>query len=184
MKTIDKYLFQAMDNYPYCLEETMESLEYALSYDDKNTMALCLYARMQAEQLLNYEEAKNYFQQALSININAIEIYSHYIQTLLLNEDYEEAERLIDFSLTVKGINKVEILTLKIQLLEIKKEFKLAKKLLKEVRLEIVNADFDTFLEQTKVRLNAKLNILKPKTDKVKDKKKKTKKTKKKKSSK
>lgn len=178
MKTIDKYLFQAMDNYPYCLEETMESLEYALSYDDKNTMALCLYARMQAEQLLNYEEAKNYFQQALSININAIEIYSHYIQTLLLNEDYEEAERLIDFALTVKGINKVEILTLKIQLLEIKKEFKLAKKLLKEVRLEIVNADFDIFLEQTKVRLNAKLNILKPKTEKVKDKKKKTKKKK------
>jgi tetratricopeptide (TPR) repeat protein len=178
MKSIDKYLFQAMDNYPYSLEETIESLDYALSYDDKNTMALCLYARMQAEQLLNYEEAKNYFQQALGININAIEIYPYYIQTLLLNEDYEEAEKLIDFALTLKGINKAGILTQKIQLLEIKKEFKLAKKLLKEVQLQVINSDFNHFLEQTKSRIDAKLKILKPKNDKSKNKKKKSKKKK------
>lgn len=178
MKTIDKYLFQALDNYPYCLEETIESLDYALSYDDKNTMALCLYARIQTEQLSNYEEAKNYFQQALAININAIEIYSYYIQTLLLNEDFEEAEKLIDFALTVKGINKVGILTQKIQLLEVNKKFKKAKKLLKEVRLQVMNADFDLFIEQTQTRLDAKLKLLKPKTSNVKNKKKKSKKKK------
>jgi uncharacterized protein YfaS (alpha-2-macroglobulin family) len=49
MKTIDKYLFQALDNYPYSLQETVESLDYALSYDEKNTTALCLYARIEAE---------------------------------------------------------------------------------------------------------------------------------------
>jgi len=184
MKTIDKYLFQAMDNYPYCLEETIESLDYALSYDDKNTMALCLYARIQAEQLLNYEEAKNYFQQALSVNINAIEIYPHYVQTLLWNEDLEEAEKLIDFALTVKGINKAEILTQKVQLLEIKNEFKQAKKFLKEVRLHVVNSDFDPFLEQTKSRLEAKLKILKPKSVTSKKKKNKKKESKKKKGNK
>ena len=178
MKTIDKYLFQAMDNYPYCLEETIESLDYALSYDDNHTMALCLYARMQAEQLLNYEEAKNYFQQALSSNINAIEVYSYYIETLILNEDYQEAEKLIDFALTVKGINRVGILTQKIQWLEINKKFKKAKKLLKEVRLQVMNADFDLFIEQTQMRLDAKLKLLKPKTAIVKNKKKKSKKKK------
>ena len=178
MKTIDKYLFQAMDNYPYCLEETIESLDYALSYDDKNTMALCLYARIQAEQLSNYEEAKNYFQQALAININAVEIYSHYIQTLILNEDFEEAEKLINFALTIKGVNKVGILTQKIQLLEIKKAFKLAKKLIKEVRLQVVNSDFDHFLEQSKTRIDAKLKLIKPKSDKLKNKKKNSKKKK------
>ena len=56
MKNIDKYLFQALDNYPYSLEETIESLDYALSYDSKNTTALCLYGRIQTEQLQNYEE--------------------------------------------------------------------------------------------------------------------------------
>lgn len=174
MKTIDKYLFQAMDNYPYWLEGTIESLDYALSYDDKNTMALCLYARMQAEQLFNYEEAKNYYQEALGININAIEIYPYYIKTLLFNEDYEEAEKLIDFALTIKGINKVEILTQKIQLFEIKKEFKLVKQLLKEVRLLVINSDFNSFLEETKTRVEAKIKILKSKNAKVKSKSKKS----------
>lgn len=40
--TTDKYIFQALDAYPYNLEETVESLNYALSYDDKNAVALCL----------------------------------------------------------------------------------------------------------------------------------------------
>jgi tetratricopeptide (TPR) repeat protein len=180
MKSIDKYLFQAMDNYPYWLEGTIESLDYALSYDDKNTMALCLYARMQAEQLFNYEEAKNYFQQALSININAIEVYPYFIQTLLCNEDFEEAEKLINFALTVKGINKVEILIKKIELLELKKEYKLVKKTLKQVRLLAVNSNFDSYFDETKSRIDAKLKLLKPKNKKPKNKKK----TKKKKSSK
>lgn len=181
MKSIDKYLFQAMDSYPYWLEGTIESLDYALSYDDKNTMALCLYGRMLAEQLLNYEEAKNYFQQAISININAIEVYPYYIQTLLLNEDYVEAEKLINFALSVKGINKMEILSKKIQLLEIQQEFTIVKKLLKEMKLMALNTDFNSFIEDTKTRIKLKLKILKPKVVKSK---KKISKTKKKKSKK
>lgn len=173
MKSIDKYLFQAMDNYPFWLEGTIESLDYALSYDDKNTMALCLYARIQAEQLLNYEEAINYYQQALGININAIEVYPFYIQALLLNEDLDEASKLIDFALTIKGINKVEILSKKIQLLETKKEYKLAKSILKEMKIMVVNSDFNSFIDETKSRLDAKLKILKPSKNKKREAKKK-----------
>ena len=87
MKTIDKYLFQAIDNYPYWLEGTIESLDYALSYNDKNPMTLCLYGRIQAEQLQDFEEAKRYFQEALAIDIQAVAVYPFYIDTLLLNED-------------------------------------------------------------------------------------------------
>lgn len=178
MKSIDKYLFQAMDSYPYCLEETIESLEYALSYDNKNTMALCLYARLQAEQLFNYEEAKKYFQEALGINIYAIAIYPYYIQTLLSNEDLEEAIKLIDFALTIKGINKVEILMKKIQFYEIKREFKEVKKVLKEMKLSILNNDYHYFLEEIEKRIKDKTEILKPKKDKKVKEKKKTKKKK------
>ncbi|WP_278022042.1 hypothetical protein [Flavobacterium ginsengisoli] len=119
MKTIDKYLFQALDNYPYSLEETIESLDYAFSYDSKNTMVLCLYGRIQAEQLMNYEEAKSYFQEALAINIHALEVYPYYLQTLIVNGDYEEAQKLIDFALTIKGINKAMIFVKKAVLLEV-----------------------------------------------------------------
>lgn len=164
MKTVDKYIFEALDNYPYSLVETIESLDYALSYDDKNTMALCLYGRVQADQLFKYEEAKEYFQQAISININAIEVYSYYINTLVLNEDYVEATKLIDFALTIKGINKVEILLKKVMLLESQKKIKQALKALKKARLVTLSNEYDFFIEETEKRLKKKVN---KKSDKV-----------------
>jgi tetratricopeptide (TPR) repeat protein len=164
MKAIDKYIFEALDNYPYSLVETIESLDYALSYDNRNTMALCLYGRVQADQLFKYEEAKEYFQQAISININALEVYSHYIYTLVLNEDYEEATKLVDFALTIKGINKVEILLKKVMLLESQKYFKKALKTLKEVRLATLSNEYDYLIDETEKRLNKKVN---KKSDKV-----------------
>jgi tetratricopeptide (TPR) repeat protein len=170
MKTVDKYIFEALDNYPYSLVETIESLDYALSYDDKNTMALCLYGRVQADQLLKYEEAKEYFQQAISININAIEVYSYYINTLILNEDYAEATKLIDFALTIKGINKVEILLKKVMLLESRKDFKKALKALKEARLETLSNEYDYLMEETEKRLHKKTNKKSKKTGSKKEK--------------
>jgi tetratricopeptide (TPR) repeat protein len=158
MKTVDKYLFQALDNYPYSLEETIESLDYALSYDDKNTMALCLYGQVFTDQLLKYEEAKEYFQKALSINIHALEVYPFYIHTLILNEDYEEATKLIDFALTIKGINKIEILLKKIMLFESQQEFKKALKVIKKVKFITVNTSYDYTIEETEKRLNKKCN--------------------------
>ena len=162
MKNIDKYLFQALDNYPYSLEETVESLDYALSYDAKNTTALCLYARIEAEQLQNYEAAKSYFQEALAITIDAVAVYPYYLETLLLNEDYEEASKLIDFALTIKGINKKAILMKKVQLLERQQEIKAALQLMKEVKL--FSFDSETYeVEQLETRLKAKKELLQPK---------------------
>lgn len=158
MKTLDKHLFHAMDNYPYSLVETIESLEYALSSNDKNTMALCLLGRIYAEQLLDYETAKEYFSEAISYNIHALEVYPFYVQTLIKNEDFDEANRLIDFSLTLKGIQKLEVLSLKVTLLEVQKEFKQAKKLLKEMRLLVTDSHYDNYLEDAQKRIKFKMN--------------------------
>jgi tetratricopeptide (TPR) repeat protein len=157
MKTVDKYLFQALDNYPYNLEEVVESLDYALSYNNKNTMALSLYGRVYAEQLEDYEQAKLYFQEALTIDVFAKEVYAHYIQTLILNEDYEEAILLIDFALTIKGINKVAILIKKITLFERMEKFKKGLKLLKDVKLSILSSEYNYLIEETEKRLRQKI---------------------------
>lgn len=155
MKNIDKYLFQALDNYPYSLEETIESLDYAMSYDSKNTTALCLYGRIQTEQLQNYEASKTFFQEALAINIDAVAVYPYYLETLLLNEDYEEASKLIDFALTIKGIDKMAILLKRVQLLERQHKIKAAIKVLKEVRLaSFANDSFE--IDEVTKRLKAK----------------------------
>ncbi|SCY54785.1 hypothetical protein SAMN02927916_2506 [Flavobacterium anhuiense] len=166
MKTTDKYLFQALDNYPFWLEGTIESLDYAFSYDDKNTMVLCLYGRIQAEQLMNYEEAKSYFQQALAINIHALEVYPYYLKTLILNEDYEEAQKLIDFALTVKGINKSEIYINKAILLEVQYKFKDALKEIKQAKLYSIQNDYDSGISEVEKRIKGKIDLLKKKEEK------------------
>ncbi|GAA3743709.1 hypothetical protein GCM10022422_29710 [Flavobacterium ginsengisoli] len=174
MKTIDKYLFQALDNYPYSLEETIESLDYAFSYDSKNTMVLCLYGRIQAEQLMNYEEAKSYFQEALAINIHALEVYPYYLQTLIVNGDYEEAQKLIDFALTIKGINKAMIFVKKAVLLEVQHKFKDALKEIKQAKLYSIQHDYDSGISEVEKRIKDKIDLLEKK--KPKEKKKKSKK--------
>ncbi|SHL22190.1 hypothetical protein [Flavobacterium chilense] len=166
MKTTDKYLFQALDNYPFWLEGTIESLDYAFSYDDKNTMVLCLYGRIQAEQLMNYEEAKSYFQQALSINIHALEVYPYYLKTLILNEDYKEAQKLIDFALTVKGINKSEIYIKKAILLEAQNEFKKALKEIKNAKLHSLQFNYESDISDVEKRIEGKIDLLKKKKKK------------------
>jgi len=163
MKTIDKYLFQALDNYPYSLEETIESLDYAFSYDAKNTMVLCLYGRIQVEQLWNYEEAKSYFQEALAINIHALEVYPYYIQTLILNEDYEEAQKLIDFALTIKGINKSEIYVKKAILFEAQLRFKDAMTAIKNAKLYTLQFGFESDITEVEKRIKSKIDLLKNK---------------------
>ncbi|MFQ6602778.1 hypothetical protein [Flavobacterium sp. C3NV] len=175
MKAIDKYLFQALDNYPYSLEETIESLDYAFSYDAKNTMVLCLYGRIQVEQLWNYEEAKSYFQEALAINIHALEVYPYYIQTLILNEDYEEAQKLIDFALTIKGINKSEIYVKKAILFEAQLRFKDALTAIKNAKLYTLQFAFESDIMEVEKRIKSKIDLLKNKKKSKKDLKKKSK---------
>lgn len=170
MKTIDKYVFQALDSYPYSLEETIESLDYAFSYDAKNTMVLCLYGRIQAEQLLNYEAAKNYFEEAFTINIHALEVYPHYIQTLILNEDYEEAQKLIDFALTIKGISKAEIFIKKAILFEAQHEFKKAKKEIRNAKLHSICYASESEINEVEKRIKNKMELVKKKSKKAKKK--------------
>ncbi|MGS2739217.1 hypothetical protein [Sinomicrobium sp. M5D2P17] len=177
MTSIHKYLLQAMDNYPYNLEDTLESLDFALSYDENNTMVLCLYGRMYAEQLQQYEEAKICFQKALSINVSAVEIYPYYIETLLSNEDFEEAERLIAFALTVKGIRKIDIKWREVLLYEMKMELETAFDLAKQLKLYTFDSGWNGTIRETVKRLKQKIKIVygeedSEKSDKVKGKKK------------
>ncbi|MFA7615880.1 MAG: hypothetical protein WCY16_04790 [Weeksellaceae bacterium] len=166
MRAIDKHLLNALDNYPYSLSDTIESLEYALSYDDKNTMAICLMGRIYAEQLLDYETAKEYFSEAISHNIHALEVYPYYIDTLILNEDFAEAEKLIDFALTVKGMDKVNILFKKAWLKEVLRDFKSVKKVLKEIKRLNCNTGNDSVLEEFNRRIDQKIGKKKRKKSK------------------
>lgn len=161
---VNNYVFKALENYPYDLEEVMEALNYALSYDDKNTMALTLMGKVYAEKLYKYEDAIIYFKAALAEDINAFEVYEPYINTLLWNEDFKEAEEFINFGLTVKGSDKAVLFLKKAILNEHLKEYKKALSFLKLAKENTYNADFMFTLNETKERIKEKI----PKKKKVK----------------
>ncbi|UOB17497.1 tetratricopeptide repeat protein [Abyssalbus ytuae] len=154
---INNYVFKALENYPYDLEEVMEALNYALSYDEKNTMALTLKGRVYAEKLYKYEEAISYYKQVLAENISAFEVYSPYINTLFWNEDYKEAEQFINFALTVKGSDKALLYLKKAILNEQLRKYKKALKLLKVAEEHTFNNEFISTINSERARIKGKI---------------------------
>lgn len=160
---LNNYVLKAIDAYPYELEEAVENLNYALSYESNNVYALYLMGRIQSEQLGNYEQAKHFYAEALAHNMDFQKVYPKYITVLLWNDDYEEAQKLIDYAFTVKGLNKGEIWLLQGQLFEKLQCYKKALKAFKQAKIHGYNEEFMHHIDSEKSRIK---NKLKPKTKK------------------
>ncbi|NRD18681.1 hypothetical protein HNV08_01375 [Winogradskyella eckloniae] len=170
---LNNYVLKAIDAYPYELEETVENLNYALSYEADNAYALYLMGRLQAEQFGDYEKAKQYYAEALANKLDFHKVYSKYILVLMWNEDYQEAQKLIDYALTVKGLNKGEVYLFQGQLYEIHQKYKKALKALKLSKKHVYNNNFTSFIDSEIKRIK---NKMKPKKTKKSENKKKKKK--------
>lgn len=170
---LNNYVLKAIDAYPYDLEETVENLNYALSYEAHNAYALYLTGRLQAEQFGDYEKAKQYYSEALANKMDFHKVYSHYILVLLWNEDYNEAQKLIDFAFTVKGLNKGSIHLHQGQLFECLQKFKKALKALKLAKKLSYNNSSISFIDSEIKRIQNKIKPKKTKKTKHKRKKKK-----------
>ncbi|WP_299883267.1 tetratricopeptide repeat protein [uncultured Lacinutrix sp.] len=170
---LNNYVLKAIDAYPYELEETVENLNYALSYESNNAYALYLMARLQAEQFGDYEKAKQYYAEALANKMDYQRVYPRYIQVLLDNDDFDEAQKLIDFALTVKGIDKGVIWKNQGQLFEITQDYKKAIKALKKAKQFGYNDGFISYINSEISRVKTKMKPNKKKTSKKKKKKKK-----------
>ncbi len=157
MDTHNMYLFKAMDSYSYSMEETMESLNYALSYDSNNAEALLLMAQVMAYQLRDYEGARQYFEAAMTQNMEMGKLYPDYIYTLILNEDYPEAQRLLDYATKVKGTDKAAMQWLQGQIFEGLFELKRAKKAYKEAIKQTRSNDLTSFVKREIERIDEKL---------------------------
>lgn len=166
---LNNYVLKAKDAYPYNLEETVENLNYALSYEANNAYALYLMGRLQAEQFGDFEKAKHYFAEALANKMDFQDLYSEYILVLIQNEDYEEAQKLIDFAFTVKGLGKGLIWQMQGYLFENIQTYKKAVKALKQAKIFGFNNNFRSFIDSEITRVKDKI---KPKKKKKSNKKK------------
>lgn len=155
-QAIDKYICKALDTYDYNLSEAVEAIDYALAYDKENPIALCLMGQIYTNNIKNYTLAKECFQRALAQDMQAVYIYPKYITVLLHNEDFEEAQKLIDFALTIKGIDKAELYLKNAQLLECKKEYNLALEKIEIAREYTYNNDFMNDIQCEEIRIQNK----------------------------
>jgi len=141
------YLFRALELYPYELAEATEALQFALSYDANNVQALCLMGKLHAEQLEDYEGAKEYFARAMASNLEMPGIYPDYILVMLKNEEHDEAQKLIDFAKTLKSTDKGNLFYLEGVLFEKRKVYKKALKAFENAKENGYNNDFISFID-------------------------------------
>ncbi|MCB0383457.1 MAG: hypothetical protein KDD05_09245 [Psychroserpens sp.] len=153
------YLFKALEAYPWELEKAVEALNYALAYDPENVKALHLMAKVHYEQLGDNETAKIYFEKALASRMDIPDIYPEYIRLLINNDDFKEAQKLIDFAKTVKGIDKAGIALTQGQLYESMTLFEEAEKVLKDAKQLALNNDFICYVDDILSRVKKKKKI-------------------------
>jgi len=165
--TKNKYYFEALDNYPYSLPDCLEALNYALSYDPEDADSLCLMGRIYSEMLSDYENAKLYFEEAMQCDITNLNVPQYYIKCLLDNEDFHEAEKLIAYSLKIKGIDKATIWFYRSLLSEKRGSFANALKFLNEAAKFCFNEHSLNMIKNRKKFIKSKM----PKKSKIKKKK-------------
>lgn len=150
------YLIKALHAYPYNLEEAVESLNYALSVDPKSPMALSLMGRLYLDFYNDYERAVEYFEAALAEDVHAVHMYGHYLNALLLNEDYAKALRFVDYALGVKAADKALIYLFKAAVHEKEQAYKKALSTLEKARMHAMNNDFISYVDRLEGRLKEK----------------------------
>jgi len=106
----DQYYLKAETNYPYGIEEVVENINYALSYDDEHVQAHCLMGRIFMYQFKEYDQAAKCFSKILQFDLNFPDTYKYYSLLKIWQSDFEGALKLIDFGMKINGMDKASLL--------------------------------------------------------------------------
>lgn len=154
--TATHYIIKALDSYPCYPEETMESLNYALSYDGNNAVALCLMGRIQYDMFRDVTTATDYFEQALAADLKYTETYVYYMNLLIETEDLPKARKFVEF--TRKKVPQLTAFLYfsEARILEREQKWKKAIKSLKEALAHACCDDLIREIDQVKSRIERK----------------------------
>lgn len=166
--TKNKYYFEALDCYPYNLPDCLQTLNYALSYDSEDADALCLMGRIHSEMLKDYDKAKEFFAEAMMFDVTNVNTPQYYISCLIENQDFTEAEKLINYALKIKGIDQSKLLFSRSLLSEKRGSFTNAFKFLKEAEKFCFNQCSLDVVRERKKFLKAKYPKAKKKSKETK----------------
>ena len=160
------YYLKALDNYPYDLPQVIESLDYALSYDDEHADAHCLMGRLCMDYLVDFEKARYHFESALYHDVKNIRTYYSFIDLCTHMEEYASATRLLDFAHKVKGVDHSFLLQKEALMYEKQEKYKKAEKLLKSAMKTSVYTGAIDFYRNEKERVQDKMTTKKKKKSK------------------
>lgn len=109
MTAADKYYLKAKDNYSFCLDETLEALEYGLACDNEHAGLLTLQGKIYCRDLEQYDAAREQFELALFYDPNFVVAYYEYLHLLSIVGDIKKAALLIEKAINVPGIDKSQL---------------------------------------------------------------------------
>ncbi|NQY06587.1 MAG: tetratricopeptide repeat protein [Flavobacteriaceae bacterium] len=166
----DILFIQALDNYPWDVEQCIEKLQYVLSNENNHAGAHYLLGRIYHEQMCDYKRAREYYNEALSIDHEYTPTYYYYANLLLNTGNYKEAEKVIAVGLQLPDIDVARLLFQKGMLLEKREELKEATKVFKEAKAVALNNDFRSYMDSQIDRIKDKRKVIKKVKDKEKQK--------------
>jgi len=153
----DHYYLKALNVYDYAIEDTVEYLNYALSYNPGHADANCLMGKLYMEHLQKFNLAEDHLATAMATepeNIGACECFS---QLLINTRRFREALKLIRYALKLRGANIPKFLRLEALVHELRKDYDLSRDVLKQAIEECCDSDFIDFLQKEMDRVNSKV---------------------------
>ncbi len=152
----DQYYLKAMDAYPYELEETVENLNYALSYNNEHAGANFLIGKVYFEQFNKFSLAEEHFILAMSVDSRNPEICAGYCELLIKVRKLKEALRLVTYAMELPGVYPPEFIHFESLIYENQGKFEKAKEKLRTA-IQFCNNNGDiNFLENEIKRVERK----------------------------
>lgn len=156
----DKYYIKASDVYPYDIEETLENLEYALSYNTDHVAANTLMGVLRMESFHDYAGAEEHFCIAMAADPSSADTCMKYVNLLLKLRKTTKAGRVLDYLDKLEGAQPDRVLAARGRICELQKNFGQALYYLRQAMLECFDSDYITFLEEEISRIESKKQMV------------------------
>jgi len=156
----DVYYIKALDEYPFALEQAVENLNYALSYDPDHVAANCLMGQLYMEQLKDLNRAEQYLQRAISTDPEYADAYFHYTGLAFTRGDFALAEKLINYTKTLVSADKAQVAYNEGLLYEQQKKYCIAIAHMNHALLESVNDEDRNLIKAAITRIQDKMDSL------------------------
>lgn len=152
----ENYLLKAKEAYDFDMEECVEALNYAMSYDEENAEVYLLHGKVMLYYIKDYSNAEESFMQALSIEPTHSETFIEFIWLRINEAHFEEAQKLLYGALQVVKKDFAQLYRLQAVLLEYEESYDDAIESLEIALDKTYNCSYQCFLESEIKRLKKK----------------------------